>query len=124
MKCKENSKVNPEENMFVYILRCGDDSLYTGIAADMEKRLRQHRGEIKGGARYTHAHGVKRIEALWETDDSNAARKMECALKKLKRAAKEQLIKSPGLITEKFIPALSEYDFKPACIPEKYNSVL
>lgn len=98
--------------MFVYILRCGDDSLYTGIAADMEKRLKQHRGEIKGGAKYTHARGVKKIEALWETDDSSAARKMECAIKKLKRTEKEMLIKSPEQLTEKFVPALAEYKFE------------
>lgn len=99
--------------MFVYILRCSDDSLYTGIASDMEKRLKQHRGELKGGAKYTHAHGVKKLEALWETEDSSAARKMECAVKKLKKSDKESLIKSPELLTEKYTPALAEFVFTP-----------
>ncbi len=100
--------------MYVYILRCGDDTLYTGIAADMNRRYRQHTGKIKGGAKYTHSRGVKKVEALWETDSSTAARKMECSLKKLPRNLKEQLISSPQLITEKFIPSLSEFEYRVA----------
>ncbi len=97
--------------MYVYILRCADDTLYTGIASDMEKRLKQHCGLIKGGAKYTHAHGVKKIEALWSTDSSTAARKMECALKKLKRPDKENLIKNPCMITGISITSEEEYSF-------------
>ncbi|MBP1567378.1 MAG: GIY-YIG nuclease family protein [Oscillospiraceae bacterium] len=100
--------------MFIYILRCGDDSLYTGIAADIQKRIKQHRGELSGGAKYTRSRGVKKLEALWHTDDSTAARKMEYAIKKLSRADKERLIDAPELITEKFIPSLAEYDFRVA----------
>ena len=95
--------------MFIYILRCGDDSLYTGIAADIQKRIKQHRGEIAGGAKYTRSRGVKRLEALWQTDDSTAARKMEYAIKKLTRVTKEELISAPELITEKYIPSLSDF---------------
>lgn len=100
--------------MFIYILRCGDDSLYTGIAADIKKRIKQHRGEISGGAKYTRSRGVKKLEALWHTDDSTAARKMEYAIKKLSRADKERLIDAPELITEKFIPSLAEYNYRMA----------
>ncbi len=107
--------------MFIYILRCGDDSLYTGIAADIKKRLKQHRGETAGGAKYTRSRGVKKLEALWQTDDSTAARKMEYAIKKLSRAAKEKLISAPELITEKFIPSLAEYDYR---VAEKEELIL
>lgn len=97
--------------MYVYILRCADDTLYTGIASDMEKRLKQHRGLIKGGAKYTRAHGVKGIEALWSTDCGTAARKMECALKKLKRSDKEALINNPYMITGICLASEEEYSF-------------
>ncbi len=97
--------------MYVYIIRCGDDTLYTGIAADINRRLRQHSGTLKGGAKYTAGRGVKKLEALWRTDDSSAARKMEYAIKKLRRAEKESLISHPELITEKFIPSLASYTF-------------
>ncbi|MGN1085721.1 MAG: GIY-YIG nuclease family protein, partial [Porcipelethomonas sp.] len=53
--------------MYVYILRCEDNSLYTGITADLEKRIRQHIGLLKGGAKYTRSHPVKYIEAVWLT---------------------------------------------------------
>ncbi|MBP0978381.1 MAG: GIY-YIG nuclease family protein [Oscillospiraceae bacterium] len=107
--------------MFIYILRCGDDSLYTGIAADIQKRIKQHRGELSGGAKYTRSRGVKKLEALWHTDDSTAARKMEYAIKKLSRADKEKLISAPELITEKYIPSLAEYDYR---VAEKEELIL
>ena len=38
---------------FVYIVRCRDDTLYTGITTDLRRRMRQHRGELPGGAKRT-----------------------------------------------------------------------
>lgn len=78
----------------------------------MRKRLRQHTGKISGGARYTRSHGVSKVEAVWETEDRSAARKMEYAIKRLKRIQKEELIHSPDLLTQKFITSLSDYQFK------------
>ncbi|HEY0220735.1 MAG TPA: GIY-YIG nuclease family protein [Candidatus Paceibacterota bacterium] len=40
----------------VYILKCSDNSLYTGITTNLEKRLREHNGLALGGAKYTRAH--------------------------------------------------------------------
>lgn len=42
---------------FVYILRCADGTLYTGVTTDLTRRLREHNGELKGGrgAKYTKA---------------------------------------------------------------------
>jgi len=37
----------------VYLLKCANNSLYCGITNDMARRLRQHNGEIQGGAKYT-----------------------------------------------------------------------
>jgi putative endonuclease len=39
---------------YVYIAKCNDGSLYTGITTNLERRLRQHNGEVLGGAKYTH----------------------------------------------------------------------
>ena len=45
-----------QNNWLIYILKCGDGSLYCGITNNLEKRLKQHKGEIKGGAKYTRSH--------------------------------------------------------------------
>ena len=38
---------------FVYLIRCRGDTLYAGITTDLPRRMRQHRGELPGGAKYT-----------------------------------------------------------------------
>ena len=50
-----------EEKFYTYIVRCADGSLYTGWTTDLEKRIRAHNGEIKGGAKYTRG----RDRSLW-----------------------------------------------------------
>ncbi len=76
----------------VYILQCADGSLYTGIARDLEKRLRQHNGRLAGGPRYTS--GRRPVTLLWSTPapDRSAALQREAAIKKLGRAAKLRLV--------------------------------
>ena len=49
---------------FVYMLRCRGGSLYTGIAADMEKRLRQHASGGAACAKYTRAHPPEALAAI------------------------------------------------------------
>lgn len=77
---------------YTYILRCADNSLYTGKTTDIKKRLRQHNGEIKGGAKYTAAKRPVTLcyyEAF--TTHKEAAQK-EYALKKLSHQEKEHII--------------------------------
>ena len=77
---------------YIYIIACGDDSLYTGITTDPARRLREHAG--RRGAKYTAARGVKRLCALWLAADRSAALRLEYRLKQLSRREKEQLIES------------------------------
>ncbi|PLW68509.1 GIY-YIG nuclease family protein [Pseudohalioglobus lutimaris] len=76
----------------VYILRCADGSLYTGVARDMEKRLRQHNGEVVGGARYTR--GRRPVALLWSESaaDRSSAQRREAAIKRLPRPQKLALV--------------------------------
>ena len=76
----------------VYILRCADGSLYTGVARDLEKRLLQHNGQLAGGPRYTS--GRRPVVLLWSVAavDRSAAQRREAAIKKLDRAAKLRLV--------------------------------
>ncbi len=77
---------------FVYILRCTDDSLYTGITTDPVRRFREHAGEAPNGAKFTHSHPPMSVEALWSCWDRSTASKLEYAIKKLPRAKKLRLI--------------------------------
>jgi putative endonuclease len=81
------------DGWYVYVLRCGDGSLYTGVARDVERRLRQHNGELAGGARYTR--GRRPVELLWSEahGDRAAAQSREAVLKRLPRRAKLALIR-------------------------------
>jgi putative endonuclease len=75
---------------FVYILRCGDGSLYTGIAKDLERRLAQHRAGR--ASRYTRARSP--VSLVWsrEVDSWSAALREEIRIKALGRRGKEALI--------------------------------
>jgi len=84
---------NPAKTQwYVYILRCGDGSLYTGITTDPQRRLRQHRGEIKGGAKYTRARLPIQMVWLESHFDRASATRREIEIKRLKSASKEQLL--------------------------------
>ena len=75
----------------VYILRCGDDSLYTGISNDVTARVERH--NAGKGARYTRSRLPVRLVWRRRVKDQSAALKLEAKLKKLSRAEKLGLIK-------------------------------
>ncbi len=74
------------------MLRCADGSLYTGVATDLERRVKQHNGELAGGARYTR--GRRPVELVWsETCSGRAeAQQREAAVKALGRGDKLLLL--------------------------------
>ncbi len=76
---------------FVYILKCNDDTLYTGIAIDVEKRLIEHNSSAKG-AKYTKAR--RPVELVYKEEHKNRsdACKREYAIKQLSRKEKKDLI--------------------------------
>ncbi len=79
---------------YVYILRCENSSLYTGITTDVERRFNEHKdGSIKG-AKYTKTHKPLGVEAVWECNSKIDASKLEYRIKKLPKSEKEELILS------------------------------
>lgn len=78
----------------VYILKCADGSLYTGIARDLPRRLLQHNGNLVGGSRYTR--GRRPVALLWSTTepDRSAAQRREASIKKLSRIEKLRLVRT------------------------------
>ena len=75
---------------YVYILRCGDGTLYTGITDDVEKRFAAHCAGK--GAKYTRGRGPLELCYTEEAEDKSAALKREHAIKKMTRAQKLQLL--------------------------------
>ena len=80
---------------FVYILRCGDDTLYTGSTDNIERRLAAH--QSGKGAKYTRSRGPLTLVYQEELPDKSAALKREAAIKKLTRPQKLQLLKENPL---------------------------
>ena len=75
---------------WVYILRCGDGTLYTGITDDLPRRLAAHRAGR--GAKYTRGRAPLAVAYLEKQPDRSAASKREWTIKHLSRAEKEALI--------------------------------
>ena len=78
---------------YIYMLRCRDGSFYTGIAADIEKRLRQHASGGAACAKYTRAHPPEALAALWQAEDHVAAARLEALIKQLPREKKLALVR-------------------------------
>ncbi len=74
------------------MLECADGTLYTGVARDLARRLRQHNGEIVGGPKYTRSRRPVRL--LWQEDaaDRADAQRREAAIKQLSRSDKLALV--------------------------------
>ena len=76
---------------YVYVLRCRDGSLYTGITTNVERRVNEHNKGI--GARYTR--GRRPVELIWHCGkfgSRSKALKFEAAIKKRSRPEKERLL--------------------------------
>lgn len=81
-----------EKSWKLYILRCGDGSLYTGIALDVPARFAQHCSGT--GAKYTRGRGP--LELVYEEicESKSVALKRECQIKALPRSKKLELIQT------------------------------
>lgn len=78
---------------YIYMLRCEDSSIYTGITSDINRRIEEHFSKNKKCAKYTYTHTAKKIEKVWETENRKLASKLEYHIKKLSKEQKEKLIK-------------------------------
>ncbi len=75
---------------YVYLLRCGDRTLYCGWTYDVERRLEAHRSGK--GARYTRSRLPVEIAAVFELPDEGSARREEARIKALTRSQKLALL--------------------------------
>ncbi len=75
---------------FVYILRCSDNTLYTGWTTCLERRLKVHNSGR--GAKYTRSRRPAKLVYYEEYETKEEALRRECAIKKMKRQEKERMI--------------------------------
>lgn len=75
---------------YVYMLRCGDGTLYTGVTDDVERRLAAHRAWK--GAKYTRGRGPLELVYQEQVPDKSAALRREYQIKRLPKQEKEGLI--------------------------------
>lgn len=84
----------------VYMMRCSDASLYTGVTTDIERRFQEHK-EGKVGAKYTRAKIVLHVAYVEACASRSEAQVREAQIKKLSKAEKEALIPKPLKKTKK-----------------------
>jgi putative endonuclease len=77
---------------YTYILECSDQTYYIGKTNDLQNRLKQHNGILKGGAKYTRARKPVKLIYYEEYKNNKIATQREIELKTLTRRQKEKLI--------------------------------
>lgn len=78
------------------MLRCEDNSIYTGITTNIEHRMKEHFSKVNC-AKYTYSHTAKTLEAVWQTENRVGASKLEYRIKRLTKTKKEELISKNNL---------------------------
>jgi putative endonuclease len=86
-----------EKKWFVYVIRCADDSLYTGIAVDVQKRFAAH--QAGKGAKYTRGRGPLQLVYTEECENHSFALRREWEIKHLSREDKLSLINKKPIYT-------------------------
>lgn len=87
---------------YIYILRCEDGKLYTGITTDVQRRFAEHSEQGGKSARFTRSHKPEALEAVWSAADRSLASKLEYRIKSLTRAQKLALIAENSHFAEYF----------------------
>ena len=82
---------------YTYMLKCIDDSIYTGITKDVQRRMEEHFTKNKKCAKYTMNHSAKELVAVWSSNNRVLASKLEFHIKSLTKNQKQLLIDNNDL---------------------------
>lgn len=85
---------------YTYMLRCEDNSIYTGMTTDLTRRMKEHFSKDKKCAKYTLRHKAQKLESAWESENRILASKLEFRIKTLSKEEKEMLIKNNNLLEQ------------------------
>jgi putative endonuclease len=84
----------------LYLIRCRDDTLYTGISTDVGRRFAQHQGAGNAGSKYLKGRGPLVLVFQQKLGCRSLALKVERRVKKMSKARKEKLIESSGYVVQ------------------------
>jgi len=87
-------------NWFLYLIRCGNGRLYTGITTDVERRFEEHKSGDKKGSKYLRGKAPLKLVMKKRVGDRSMALKIEAKVKKLPKTEKELLINDKIKIRE------------------------
>ena len=82
------------DSWFVYMIRCADDSLYTGITRDIVRRINEHNHSKRSSSAYTRVRRPVKLVYQETADDRSQASKREYQIKQLSKKEKEALLKT------------------------------
>jgi putative endonuclease len=83
-------------NWYLYLIRCRDNTLYTGISTDVDRRFAQHQSEGSAGSRYLKGRGPLSLVFKEKLGSRSLALKVEYRVKRMSKARKEKLVKVRG----------------------------
>ncbi|MFB6139992.1 MAG: GIY-YIG nuclease family protein [Halosimplex sp.] len=92
----------PDPDHFVYVVRCRDDTLYTGYTTDVERRVREH--DAGEGAKYTRGRTPVELVHVEAFDSQSAAMSREHEIKQRSRTAKDRLVADGGVPASLALP--------------------
>lgn len=98
---------------YTYMLRCTDNSIYTGITTDLERRMNEHFSQNIKAAKYTKRHKAQKLEMAWSSENNVTAAKLEYHIKKrLNKKEKEELIENYKLLKKFSFDKIDSNNYK------------
>jgi putative endonuclease len=85
---------------YLYLIRCRDNTLYTGISTDVDCRLVQHQSRGNKGSKYLKGRGPLTLVFQQQLGSKSLALKAELRVKKMSKAMKEKLVRVNGSATQ------------------------
>lgn len=80
------------KDWYVYMVRCADDSLYTGITTDVQRRIKEHNSKTPSAAKYTRTRQPVELVYIEQHDSRGSATSREMEIKKLAKKEKLKLL--------------------------------
>jgi putative endonuclease len=84
--------MKPQPTWFLYMIRCADNSLYTGIAIDLDRRFAEHQAQGKKSAKYLRGKGPLELVFTTPVGTKSEASRLEVRVKQCSKRVKERIV--------------------------------